>query len=82
MIAYFSYKPNLCVYSHVPYQTKEKGKQKGERPEQRKPKFPTKSDLIKLLLIHDDYAFIFDLMGNDLKSQFMTYLWFGIRKKH
>ena len=25
---------------------------------------------------------IFDLIGNDLQSQIMTYLWFGIRMKH
>jgi len=25
---------------------------------------------------------IFDLKGNDLKSQFMAYLWFGIKMKH
>jgi len=25
---------------------------------------------------------IFDLMENDLQSQFMTYLWFGIKMKH
>ena len=25
---------------------------------------------------------IFDLIGNDLQSQVMTYLWFGIRMKH
>jgi len=25
---------------------------------------------------------IFDLMGNDLQSQFMTCLWFGIKMKH
>ena len=25
---------------------------------------------------------IFDLMGNNLESQFMTYMWFGIKMKH
>jgi hypothetical protein len=25
---------------------------------------------------------IFDLIGNNLQSQVMTYLWFGIRMKH
>jgi len=25
---------------------------------------------------------IFDLMGNDLQSQIMTYLWFGVKMKH
>ena len=47
VITYFSYKPNLCVCPPIPHQTKEKAKQKGEKPEQAKPNFLPKSDLIK-----------------------------------
>ena len=46
VITFFSYKPNLCVCSSVPHQTKEERKQKQKRLEQPKPTFPTKSDLI------------------------------------
>ena len=45
--AFFSYKPNPCVCSPVPHQTKGKREQKRERPEQSKPNFLPKSDLIK-----------------------------------
>ena len=71
----------IFVCALVPRRTKEKGKQKGERPEQPKPNFLPKSNLIKsnwsMMIVH----IIFDLMGNDLQNQFMTYLWFGIKTK-
>jgi len=72
----------IFVSALVPQRTKEKRKQKGERPGQPKPNFQTKSNLIKsywsMMIAH----IIFDLMGNDLQSQSMTYLWFAFKTKH
>ena len=72
----------IFVSALVSRRTKEKMKQKGERPEQPKPNFLPKSNPIKsywsMMIAH----IIYDLMGNDLQSQSTTYLWFGIKMKH
>ena len=72
----------VFVSALVSRRTKEKRKLKGERPEQPKPNFLPKSNLIKshwsMMIAH----IIFDLMGNDLQSQSTTYLWFGVKMKH
>ena len=55
---------------------------KGGKTKATKTKFPAKFGLRKsywsMMIMH----IIFDLMGNDLQNQFMTYLWFGIKMKH
>ena len=80
-ITYFSYKSNLCVLSCSTPNQKEKETER-ERPGHPKPNSLPKSHLIKpywsMMIAH----IIFDLMGNDLQSQSMTYLWSGIRMKH
>jgi len=71
----------IFVSTFVSCRTKEKRKQKGERPEQPKQNFLPKSNPISPidpLIVH----IIFDLMGNDLQSQSTIYLWFGIKMKH
>jgi len=72
----------IFVSALVPCRTKEKRKHTRERPEQPKPNFLPKSNLIKsywsMMIVH----IIFHLMENDLQSQSMTYLWFGIKMKH
>ena len=56
---------------------------KGKGQEHSKPKFPPKNTIPQeksywSMITH----VIFDLIGNDLQSQVMAYLWFGIRMKH
>jgi len=79
-ITCLSYKSNLCVLS---YSTPNQRKKEIEKGKARisKAKFPTKIPPHKTLLIHDDCAY-YDLMGNDLQSQFMTCLWYRIKMKH
>ena len=60
---------------------KRKGNKK-ERLEHPKAKFPTKIQLPKTSCWSMITHIIFDLMGNDLQSQIMTCLWFGVRMKH
>ena len=72
----------IFVPSCVPCRTKEKRRQKEERPKQTKPNLLPKSNLIKSYWSMMIARIIFDLMGNDLQSQTTTCLWFGIKMKH
>ena len=54
VIAFFSYKSNLCVHSLVPQQTKERKETKRGKARTTKAKFPTKIRPYKVLLIYDD----------------------------
>ena len=78
----FDYQPKSCA--SVTCSPRAKQKQKRKRPKTLKAKFPTKKNPIPKkksywsMITH----VIFDLIGNDLKNQVMTYLWFGIRMKH
>ena len=57
-------------------------KQKRKRPKHPEPNFPPKTPLLKKSYWSMIARVIFDWIGNDLQSQVMTYLWFGIRMKH
>ena len=60
-----------------------KQKQKRKKPKNSKAENPTKRTRFQgksywSMITH----VIFDLIGNNLQNQVMTYLWFGIRMKH
>ena len=58
----------IFVSALAPHRTKEK-----KKTEKEKAKTPKSQS---------SHHIIFDLIGNDLQSQIMTCLWFGIRMKH
>jgi len=77
----FDWQPKSCASMTCSPHTKQK--QKRKRPKTLKAKFPTKKTIPKKksywsMITH----VIFDLIGNDLQNQVMTYLWFEIRMKH
>ena len=77
----FNCQPKSCALATFSPRTKQK--QKRKRQKHSKPNFPKKQTIPKKksywsMITH----VIFDLIGNNLQSQVMTYLWFGIRMKH
>ena len=76
----FDCQPKSCA--PMTFSPRTKQKQKRKRPKHPKPNSPPKSHSQNKsywsMLTH----VIFDLIGNDLQNQVMTYLWFGIRIKH
>ena len=55
---------------------------KKEKAETLRAKFPTKTPFSKKSYWSMITHVIFDLIGNDLQNQVMSYLWFWIRMKH
>ena len=77
----FDCQPKSCA--SVTCSPHSKQKQKRKRPENLEPNFPPKEPNSQEKSYWSMIAHvIFDLIGNDLQSQVMTYLWFGIRMKH
>ena len=55
---------------------------KRNKPKRSKPSFPLNTVSQQRSYYSMITHVIFDLIGNDLQNQFMTYPWFGIRMKH
>ena len=67
----------------VAYSPHTKQKQERKRPKHSEPNFPPKNPIPKKKSYRSMITHvIFDLIGNDLQNQVMTYLWFGIRMRH
>ena len=79
----FDCQPNSCAL--VTFSPRTKQKQKRKRQKHSKPNFPPrkKQTIPKKMSYWSMITHvIFDLIGNDLQNQVMTYLWFRIRIKH
>ena len=72
----------IFVPAYLSRRAKKKKKQERKKPKCPKPNFPPNTPFPKKSYSSMIVHVIFDLIGNDLQSQVMTYLWFGIRMKH
>jgi len=70
------------ILCNVTFSPCTKQKQKRKRPKHLEPNFPPRTVFPKKSYWSMITHVIFDLIGNDLQNQVMTYLWFGIRMKH
>ena len=85
----FDCQPKSCALATFSPRTKQK-KQKKKKPGKSKAKNTQKPKEETTKRTHSQGKsywsmithVIFDLIGNDLQNQVMTYLWFGIRMKH
>ena len=76
----FDCQPKSCALATFSPRTKQK--QKRKRQKHSKPNSPPKNHSQNKSYWSMITHVIFDLIGNDLQNQVMTYLWFGIRIKH
>ena len=76
----FDCQPKSCALATFSPRTKQK--QRRKRQKHSKPNSPPKNHSQNKSYWSMITHVIFDLIGNDLQNQIMTYLWFGIRIKH